>query len=71
MMNLKREDIKDNSSIIINYKEFKHGIWVYHSIQCKSEDEAKTFLNEIKKDFKRRLIDVEKRTIIYERFVHK
>lgn len=69
MKKLKRTVVNNNSSITVNFKSFESNIWVLRSIEFKQETEATKFLNQIEKDFTKRLVSVEKRTLLYEKYV--
>lgn len=69
MKKLKRTVVNNNSSITVNFKSFESNIWVLRSIEFKPETEATKFLNQIEKDFTKRLVSVEKRTLLYEKYV--
>lgn len=69
-MKLRRVSLEDNSSITVTYEYYAEPIWVWNNRRFKTEEEAKELIEEINKDFQKRLISVEKRTIVYEKFTN-
>ncbi len=66
--NLKKVTESDKSSFKVHYYTWRLSQWVYTSVEFTSEKGLNHFLDKIKKDLQMKLIDVEKRTIVYEKY---